>query len=61
MDAPPTFAQQDWRLLEHACRAVAAKERAKAEAISGRGARDYVSSAEEFERPAERCLRMARA
>jgi hypothetical protein len=50
----------EWTHLASACRAVAEKERERAAAIGGRAARDYIISAEEYERLAERCTRMAR-
>lgn len=55
----PAFTALEWRQLAHACQAVA-NERARAAEITGPNARDFVLSAEAFERLAERCLEMTR-
>ena len=61
MNEPPaTFTPIEWRLLARACEQAAAKERKRAEEIGGRPARDYLISAEYYERLAEQCLRRAR-
>jgi hypothetical protein len=53
------FTSLEWRHLASACRALALKERERATAIGGRASRDYINSAQEFERLAERCMRLA--
>jgi hypothetical protein len=59
MDPLPTFTPLDWQMLADACQAVAAKERARAEAIGGRAAGDYIASTQEFESLEQRFLKMA--
>jgi hypothetical protein len=55
------FTPLEWRFLAGACRTAAERERERAAAIGGRAARDYIISAEEYERLAEQCLRLASA
>jgi len=60
MTTPP-FTPPEWRELAGACRTVAERERERAAAVGGRAARDYIISAEEFERLAQRCIALARS
>jgi len=51
----------EWRTLAHACTVVAARERERAAGASGAAAaKEFESSAREFERLAAACMRMIR-
>jgi hypothetical protein len=57
----PTLTPLEWRILAGACETVAERERARAAQCTDRqNARDLRSSAETYQRLAERCMNLAR-
>ena len=54
------FTPLEGQFLAGACRTAAERERDRAAVVGGRAAKDYIISAQEYERLAERCLQLAK-